>query len=149
MTTEFRTTESATTGGGSFVKALANQRRAAMVAAALAVAAVWVAFGLGHWLIGVFLAAGIVLGLFNHVLTERTLLKSVGSQKLGQDGHEINRTQYAISSLTRLIGVSIVAIGLAVAFWPDGAAVLFGLAIFHLITLVFTGIPLLKEVRKA
>ena len=41
-----------------------------------------------------------------------------------------------------------VAVVLALVFWPDGAAVLFGLAIFHLIDLVFTGIPLLREVRK-
>jgi hypothetical protein len=38
---------------------------------------------------------------------------------------------------------------LAVLFWPAGAMVLVGLAFFHLITLVFTGLPLLKEIRKA
>ena len=39
-------------------------------------------------------------------------------------------------------------VALAAFFWPHGAAVLFGLAIFHLIALVLTGIPLLREVRK-
>ncbi|MGH3446854.1 MAG: hypothetical protein ACRDQA_10080 [Nocardioidaceae bacterium] len=125
------------------LRAVGNQRRAVVLAACLAVAAIWVAFGLGNWVIGVFVAAGIVLGLANHIGTELTLLKAV------EYGEQVDRKQYAMSSLVRLMVVSVVAVGLAVAFWPDGATVLFGLAIFHLIALVLTGIPLLKEVRKA
>lgn len=126
----------------SFARAVANQRRAVLLAGCLAVAAIWVAFGFGHWVIGVFIAAGIVLGLINHVFTELTLLRSV------QSGEPVNRKQYAMSSMVRLLGISVVAVGLAVGFWPDGATVLFGLAIFHLITLVLTGLPLLRQMRK-
>jgi len=46
------------------------------------------------------------------------------------------------------MGISLVAVVLAVAFWPDGGAVFAGLASFHLVTLVFTGFPLLKEIKK-
>jgi hypothetical protein len=44
--------------------------------------------------------------------------------------------------------LSIVAVGIAVAFWPSGIALLLGLAIFRLIALVMTSIPLLKELKK-
>ena len=40
-----------------------------------------------------------------------------------------------------------VAVGVAVLFWPDGIGLLLGLAIFRLIALVMTGIPLLKELK--
>jgi hypothetical protein len=43
----------------------------------------------------------------------------------------------------------VIALAIVVVFWPDGAAVLFGLALFHLVILVFTGLPLLNEIRKA
>jgi hypothetical protein len=37
--------------------------------------------------------------------------------------------------------------GAAVAFWPAGIGLLLGLAIFRLISLVMTAIPLLKELK--
>ena len=42
---------------------------------------------------------------------------------------------------------SVVALGAAVAFWPAGIGLLLGLAIFRLISLVMTAIPLLKELK--
>jgi hypothetical protein len=42
----------------------------------------------------------------------------------------------------------VVAVGIAVMFWPDGIALLLGLAVFRLIALVMTGLPLLKELKK-
>jgi len=47
------------------------------------------------------------------------------------------------------MGVSLIAFVLAIVFWPAGATVLVGLAGFQLITVVFTGFPLIKELRKA
>jgi len=41
----------------------------------------------------------------------------------------------------------VVAIGCAVAFWPSGIGLLLGLAVFRLIALVMTTIPLLKELK--
>lgn len=127
----------------SLVRAFRNQRRACLLALAFVVAGPWVAIPLGRWQVGVFFAVGIVLGLVNHVLTEHFLLRSVDSDD------DVTRKQYAMTSLVRLLGISVIAVGLTLLFWPNGATVLFGLAIFHLIALVLTGIPLLKEVRKA
>ena len=52
------------------------------------------------------------------------------------------------STISRLAVIAIVAIGAAVLLWPDGIGLLLGLAIFRLIALVMTTIPLLKELKK-
>jgi hypothetical protein len=126
----------------SFGRAVRNQRRAVLLAAGLVVAAVWVSIPLGEWRIGLFLAGGFVLGLMNHLLTEYSMQKAVTS------ANPVTRQAYASSSLWRLAFISVLAFGLAAVYWPDGAAVMFGLAIFHLIALTLTAIPLLREVRK-
>jgi hypothetical protein len=127
----------------SLAKAFVRQRRTVWLALGLCVAAMWISTPLGKWQVGVFLSIGILLSLVNHVLTERTLLTSV------EVGELLTRKQYATSALVRLLGISLVAVVVTVAFWPNGALVLFGLALFHMIVLVFTGIPLLKEIKKA
>ncbi len=126
----------------SITRSIRNQRRALLTAGLLILAAVWISIPLGEWRGGVFLSIGIVLGAVNHLLTEHYLLRQV------EGGELPTRKQYAASSAFRLLGISGTAVVLAIVFWPHGAAVLFGLALFHLIALVFTGIPLLREVRK-
>ena len=127
----------------SIARAVHNQRRAVLLAAALVVASIWVSIPLGEWRIGVFLAAGFVLGLLNHVLTEYALQKAISS------GSPVTRQAYASSSLVRLAIISALGLAIAAIYWPDGAAVIFGLAIFHMIALTLTAIPLLREVRKS
>jgi hypothetical protein len=124
-------------------RAAANQRRTALLAAALAAASLLLCAANGHWQIGLFIAVGVLLGLANSVMTELSMVRFT------QRGDLLSRRQFALSALVRLTGVSLVAIVLAVAFWPTGATVLVGLAVFQLITVVFTGLPLLKELRKA
>lgn len=123
--------------------AVRNQSRAALLALGLIVAALWISIPMGEWRAGLFLGVGVLVGLVNSALTELFLLRSVRADEM------VTRQQYAVASLIRLLGVSLVAVTLAVAFWPDGATVLLGLALFHLLTLVLTGIPLLKEIKKA
>lgn len=124
-------------------RAVRNQRRAVLLAAALVVASIWVSVPLGEWRIGLFLAAGFALGLLNHVLTEYALQKAISS------GSPVTRQAYASSSLVRLAIISALGLAIAAIYWPDGAAVIFGLAIFHMIALTLTAIPLLREVRKS
>lgn len=61
----------------------------------------------------------------------------------------LSRKQFAISSLVRLSGISLVALTLTVTVWPSGAIVLAGLSAFHLLALVLTALPLPKELRQA
>jgi hypothetical protein len=127
----------------ALARALTKQRRAVLLAGGLAAASMWIAVPLGRWQAGLFGAVGIALGLVNHLLTELTLLRAVDGDDM------LTRKQFALSSFVRLMVISLIAVILAVLFWPAGAMVLVGLAFFHLITLVFTGLPLLKEIRKA
>jgi hypothetical protein len=53
------------------------------------------------------------------------------------------------STMARLLVLTVVAVGIAVMFWPDGIGLLLGLALFRLIALVMTGLPLLKELKKS
>jgi hypothetical protein len=53
------------------------------------------------------------------------------------------------STMTRLLVLTVVAVGIAVMFWPDGIGLLLGLALFRLIALVMTGLPLLKELKNS
>lgn len=125
-----------------WTRTITNHRRVVILAAVLAFAGVWIAVGAGEWRIGVFVGMGVLLGLANLLLTEFSLLVSIES-----DGTP-NRKQFALSSLMRLLGITAVALVFTVLFWPLGATVLVGLSAFHLLTLVLTGIPLLKELRK-
>ena len=107
----------------SIKRSISNQKRALITAGCLVVASVWISVPLGEWRGGMFLAIGIVLGAINHLLTEHFLLRSV------EGGELPTRKQYASASLVRLLGVSGVAVVLALVFWPDGAAPLFAPAL--------------------
>ena len=126
----------------SVVRAVLNQRRAIVLALVLAVGAFWVTFG--NWTLGALAAAGVALGLANHILTEYAIQKAIAAED------PVTRNAYARSSLLRLAVISLAAFTLAAVFWDQGGiGVLFGLAIFHLIALTLTAIPLLKEVRNS
>lgn len=128
----------------SMSRAIINQRRAAILAAALIAGGFWVAGPLGEWQSGGMFAAGAFLGLVNHVLTEFAIQKAIASED------PVTRNAYARSSLIRLAVISLAAFALTVAFFDNGGIfVLFGLATFHLIALALTAIPLLKEVRNS
>lgn len=121
---------------------LRDQKKSILVALGLAVASFWIAGQLGEWRLAGCIAAGIGLGLANHLATERWLLKTISS------GEEVTRNKLAAATFVRLLILTAVAIGLAVALWPDGIGLLLGLAIFRLIALVMTIIPLLRELKK-
>jgi hypothetical protein len=125
----------------SIVRVLRDQRKIALVALALMVASFWVAGQLGEWRLAICLAAGVGLGLVNHLSTEWWLLKTISS------GGQPTRNQMVVSTIIRLALMTVAAIALAVVLWPDGIGLLLGLAIFRLIALVMTTIPLLKELK--
>jgi hypothetical protein len=120
-----------------------KQRRTLVVALLLSGAAIWITTPLGQWQSGVFFSVGVFLSLLNHVLTQLALYRTL------QNTEGISRKQFAMGSVGRLGLVTLLAAIIVVLFWPYGAAVLIGLALFHLVILVFTGLPLLNEIRKA
>jgi hypothetical protein len=122
---------------------LLRQKRPLLVAALVSVAGLWIAIPAGRPEVGVFFAVGVFLSLVNHVLTEMGLARTL------ENGGEISRKQFAMGSLGRLALITLIAAVIVVAFWPYGAAVFAGLALMHLILLIFTGLPLLNELKKA
>jgi hypothetical protein len=139
-----RQEQPATVQAASLGRAVLNQRRAIILAVVLVVGSFWVTVPLGKWEMGALAAAGVTLGLLNHILTEYAIQKAIASDD------PVTRNAYARSSLVRLGLISILAFALAAVFWEQGGvAVLFGLAIFHLIALTLTAIPLLREVRNS
>lgn len=135
-------TSPAVAGEASVLRVLRDQRKTLVVAAVLAVFGLW--FGqYGNWTLAFCIAGGVLLGLVNHLVTEYWLLKIITG------GEQPTRGQMIASTILRLAIITAVAVTIAVIFWPDGIALLLGLAIFRLIALVMTGLPLLKELKKA
>ncbi len=134
---------SGSAGRGSLLgTVLRDQRKTIGVALVLVVASYWILGQLDRWTLAGCITAGIVLGLLNHLATERWLLKIIRS------GEEMTRGKLASATFVRLLVLTVIAVGIAVAFWPDGIGLLLGLALFRLIALVMTALPLLKELKK-
>jgi hypothetical protein len=118
------------------------QRKVIAAAVLLAVACFWVMGPLGKWQAATLTAVGIGLALLNHLASELWLGRLISS------GAEPSRSSIAASAFTRLAVLAVVAVGIAALTWPDGVGLLLGLALFRLIALVMTGLPLLKELKK-
>jgi hypothetical protein len=125
----------------SLLRVLRDQRKTIVVALVLAVAAYWIAGQLGEWRLASAIAVGVGIGLVNHLATEFWLLRIIAS------GAQPTRATMMRSTLVRLLVVTVVAVSVAVVWWPDGIGLLLGLAVFRLIALVMTTIPLLKELK--
>ena len=123
-------------------RVLKDQRKTILVAVVLAVAAYWIAGQLGEWRLATAIAIGVGLGLVNHLVTEWWLLRIISS------GEQPTKGRMVASTITRLAVLTVVAVGVAVLMWPDGIGLLLGLALFRLIALVMTSIPLLKELKQ-
>ena len=127
----------------TLVGVLRDQKKVAYVGLGLVVATFWIVGQLGEWTLGICISVGVLLGLVNHFVTEFWLHRIISS------GQEISRNQMVRSTMVRLVILTLVAVGVAVAFWPSGIGLLLGLALFRCIALVMTTVPLLKELKKA
>jgi hypothetical protein len=127
----------------SVLRVLRDQRKTLILAAALMAGTYWVSGQLGEWRLAACIAGGIALGLLNHLATEYWLMRIISS------GEQPTRNKMIASTMIRLLVLTAVAVGIAVMFWPDGIGLLLGLALFRLIALVMTGLPLLKELKKS
>jgi hypothetical protein len=125
----------------SLLAVVRQQRKTMTVGVVLMVASYWVLGQLGEWQTATLTAVGVLLAMINHLATEYWLAKLVTS------GEQPTRRRIGVSSFFRLMVLTVVALGATVAFWPYGIGLLLGLAIFRLIALVMTTIPLLKELK--
>jgi hypothetical protein len=95
---------------------------------------------LGYPMFGVFFGVGLALGLLNALLVRRAV-ESITAQD-----HPLKK-KMALNSATRLLAIT--AVGLAIAFYfrPMGLGVLFGLALFQVVLVLSTSLPVLKKLR--
>jgi hypothetical protein len=131
---------SALPSGASLSRVIADQKKTELLALGMMIFSIWFGFAVS-WVVTAAVSVGVLLGLVNHLITEYWLLKVIAG------GGQPTRGQLTRFTLVRLSILAVVAIGGAVAFWPDGVGLLLGLAIFRLVALVMTTIPLLKELK--
>ncbi len=127
----------------SVLAVVRHQRKTVTVALTLVVADFWIAGQLGEWRLAVAITVGVGLGLLNHLATEFWLARIISN------GQQPSRGTMMRSTLVRLLVLTVVAVALAVVWWPDGIGLLLGLAVFRLIALVMTTIPLLHELKRS
>jgi hypothetical protein len=97
---------------------------------------------LGRPLMGVFGCVGLLLGVLNFFLLRRSVFRMV------EAATGVTKKKVAVSSLSRLLMITVVAIACAALVRPDGIAVFVGLAVFQFVMGARAVVPALKELRK-
>lgn len=95
---------------------------------------------LGHVMVGVFFGIGLGLGLLNAVLVRRSVT-NITSQPRPL------KSKMALNSATRLMILTIVGLTIAFIFRPQGLGVVFGMALFQLLLVFTTALPVAKKLR--
>jgi len=118
-----------------------NLRRPALVSAGFGVLAVVLGAVFGHLMMGVLFCIGLILGVVNARMLQRSVVKVISSEK---------PTKRALtgSSIQRLLAIAAIALALGFFIRPDGLGVFFGLVVFQLIFVAHTVLPVMKERRK-
>ena len=95
---------------------------------------------LGHIMIGVFFGIGLGLGLVNALLIRRSVAK------ITAEDHPL-KSKMAINSATRLMVMTVIGLTIAFLFRPAGLGVVFGMALFQLLLVFTTALPVAKKLR--
>jgi hypothetical protein len=95
---------------------------------------------LGAPMVGVFFGVGLALGLLNAVLIQRSV------QSITAKDHPLKRNM-ALNSASRLLIMTVIGLTIAYIFKPQGLGVVFGMALFQVILVLSTTLPVLKKLR--
>jgi ATP synthase I chain len=94
----------------------------------------------GQLMLGVFFGIGLLLGLLNAILVQR----SVGAITAKD---QPLKSSMAVNSAARLAIITVIGLILAFVFRPNGLGVLFGLALFQVLLVFSTALPVWKKLR--
>jgi dipeptide/tripeptide permease len=94
----------------------------------------------GYPLFGLFFAIGMALGLTNALLVRRAV------ESITAEDHPLKK-KMALNSATRLLAITVAGLTIAFVFRPMGLGVLFGLALFQVVLVLTTSLPVLKKLR--
>jgi hypothetical protein len=114
--------------------------RLLILCAALGALAVLASGLLGHIAVGAFFAGGLLLGLLNAVLVQRSVVA------ITADAHPLKR-KMALNSATRLLVMTVIGLTIAYIFRPAGLGVVFGMAVFQVLLVLSTALPVWRAVR--
>lgn len=115
--------------------------RLLLICVALTAVAVGASVALGHPSLGMFFGVGLGLGLLNAVLVQRSV------ESITADAHPLKR-KMALNSATRLLVITVIGLTIAFIFRPTGLGVVFGLALFQVLLVLTTALPVMKALRK-
>jgi hypothetical protein len=111
-----------------------------VISVAITAAAIVAAGFAGQLMIGVFFGVGLLLGLLNALLVRRSV-ESITAKE-----HPLKKSM-ALNSASRLAAITIIGLIIAFAFRPAGLGVLFGLALFQVVLVLSTALPVWKKLR--
>lgn len=109
--------------------------------AAFGVLALVVTGPLDRLLLGVFICIGLGLGWLNAQLTLRSVTRITRSEAP-------NKQLLALTTASRLIVLTVLAIIVAFLTRPDGVGIFFGLALFQVILVLHTVVPEWRGLRQ-
>ncbi|OBA77352.1 hypothetical protein A5641_19220 [Mycobacterium sp. 1554424.7] len=110
------------------------------ISVALTALAVLAAGFSGHLMLGVFFGVGLLLGLLNALLVRRSVASITAKD------HPL-KSSMALNSATRLAIITVIALIVAYVFRPNGLGAMFGLALFQVLLVVSTAVPVYKKLR--
>jgi ATP synthase I chain len=111
-----------------------------VISVAITAVAILVAGLSGHLMIGVFFGIGLLLGLLNAILVRRSV------EAITAREHPLKRSM-ALNSASRLAIITILGLVIAYVFRPAGLGVVFGLALFQVLLVASTALPVWKKLR--
>jgi dipeptide/tripeptide permease len=114
--------------------------RLLVISLVLTAAAIVAASSLGHAMLGVFFGIGLLMGLLNAVLVRRSVAV------ITADAHPLKK-QMALNSAGRLLVISVIGLIIAFVFRPEGLGVVFGLALFQVLLVLSTALPVWQKLR--
>ena len=95
---------------------------------------------LGHVMVGVFFGIGLALVLLNAVLVQRSV------DAITADAHPL-KSKMALNSATRLMVMTVIGLTIAFLFRPQGLGVVFGMALFQVVLVISTALPVIKKLK--
>ena len=115
-------------------------RRSAVAALVAGLLGVAVLVPMGEAGYALFGCVGLALGLLNSALVVRSVERFSDTRP--------SKVRFSGSVLLRLGAITVLAFGLVLLFLPAGVAVFGGLAVFQLIAVATSMLPLIKEIRQ-
>src|SRR4051794_15420871 len=91
-------------------------------------------------MVGAFFGIGLLLGLLNAVMVQRSV------EAITADAHPLKR-KMAVNSATRLLVMTVIGLTIAFVFRPQGLGVVFGMALFQVVLVLSTALPVMKKIK--